>query len=56
MLMANYAVFTWTDDAGNRHEQMIPLQRPLKKNEEIHEVIYTIDQSGKVSVSITPLN
>ena len=56
MLMANYAVFTWTDDAGNRHEQMVPLQRPLKKNEEIHEVIYTIDQSGKVSVSITPLN
>ena len=48
MLMANYAVFTWTDDAGRRHEQIVHLPRPLKKNEKIHEVIYTIDCEWRV--------
>lgn len=56
MLMANHAVFTWTDDTGNRHEQIVHLPRPLKKNEEMHEVIYTIDQRGKVLLSIAPLD
>ena len=56
MLMANYAVFTWTDDTGNRHEQVVHLPRPLKKNEKMHEVIYTIDQRGQVLLSITPLD
>ena len=56
LLMANYAVFTWTDAAGKHHEQRVDLPRPLKKSEELHEVIYTIDQRGKVSVSVTPLD
>lgn len=56
MLMANYAAFTWTDDAGRRHEQIVHLPRPLKKTKEMHEVIYTVDQRGKVIVSVTPLD
>ena len=56
MLRADYAVFTWTDDAGNHHEQIVHLPHPLKKSEEMHEVIYTIDQRGKVLVSVTPLD
>lgn len=56
MLMANYALFTWTDDSGKRHEQIVDLPRPLRKNKEIHEVIYTIDRKGNVLVSIKPLS
>lgn len=56
ILMANYAVFTWTDDVGNRHEQMVHLPRPLQKEEEVYELIYTIDQGGKVSVHLAPLD
>lgn len=55
-LMANYALFTWTDDSGRRHEQIVDLPRPLRKNEEMHEIIYTIDRKGKISVRITPLS
>lgn len=55
--MADYAVFSWTDDAGKRHEQqMVHLPRPLKKNEEMHEVIYTLDQQGNISVRLKPLS
>ena len=56
MLMADYAVFTWTDDVGNRYEQMVHLPPPLKKEEEMYELIYTIDQRGKVSVHLVPLD
>ena len=56
MLMANYAVFTWTDDAGKYHEQIVYLPRPFKKIKEMHEVIYTVDQRGKIIVSVTPLD
>jgi hypothetical protein len=56
MLMANYAVFTWTDDVGNRHEQMVHLPRPLQKEEEMHCLIYTVDQRCKVSVHLAPLD
>ena len=55
MLMANYAVFTWTDGTGRRHEQIVHLPRPSKKSKEMHEVIYTIDPRGKVSASVVPL-
>ena len=56
MLMAKYAVFTWTDDSGKRHKHVIDLPRPLHKNGAMHEVIYTIDQKDNVLVSIKPLS
>jgi hypothetical protein len=55
-LMADHAVFTWTDDSGKRHKQIVDLPRPLRKNEAMHEVIYTIDQKNNVLVSIKPLD
>ena len=55
MLMADYAVFGWTDDAGKRHQQIVHLPRPLKESKEMHEVIYTIDQRGEILVRIKPV-